>query len=133
MKISRKNFVKGVALGTIAAPFAIRMLSGESVAQEQSTGSLISDKQYKWKMVTTWPPNFPILGEACDLFGDLLRKMSSGRLDITVYGGGELVPPLECFDTVRSGAAEMGSGAAYYWAGKVPAAQFFATVPFGMN
>ncbi|MEM9849322.1 MAG: TRAP transporter substrate-binding protein, partial [Bacteroidota bacterium] len=47
--------------------------------------------------------------------------------------GGELVPPLECFDTVRSGAAEMGSGAAYYWAGKVPAAQFFATVPFGMN
>ncbi|MEM9888999.1 MAG: TRAP transporter substrate-binding protein [Bacteroidota bacterium] len=133
MKWSRKNFVKGIAISTIAAPFAIRVLSGESVAQEQATGNLISDKQYQWKMVTTWPPNFPILEAACDRFSDMLRKMSSGRLDIRVYGGGALVPALECFDAVRSGAAEMASGAAYYWAGKVPAAQFFATVPFGMN
>ena len=27
----------------------------------------------------------------------------------------------------------MGHGAAYYWAGKVPAAQFFTAVPFGLN
>ena len=27
----------------------------------------------------------------------------------------------------------MGNGAAYYWAGKIPAAQFFGSVPFGMN
>jgi TRAP-type mannitol/chloroaromatic compound transport system substrate-binding protein len=27
----------------------------------------------------------------------------------------------------------MGHGAAYYWAGKVPAAQFFSAVPFGMT
>ena len=59
--------------------------------------------------------------------------MSGGRLDIHVYGGGELVPALEAFDAVRSGAAEIGSGAAYYWAGKAPATQFFASVPFGMN
>ena len=31
------------------------------------------------------------------------------------------------------GAVEMGHGVAYYWAGKVPAAQFFGAVPFGMN
>jgi TRAP-type mannitol/chloroaromatic compound transport system substrate-binding protein len=27
----------------------------------------------------------------------------------------------------------MGHGAAYYWAGKVPAAQFMSAVPFGMT
>jgi len=27
----------------------------------------------------------------------------------------------------------MGHGAAYYWAGKIPAGQFFTAVPFGMN
>jgi len=43
------------------------------------------------------------------------------------------VPALETFDAVSSGTADMGSGASYYWAGKSPAAQFFAAVPFGMN
>ena len=51
----------------------------------------------------------------------------------TVFGGGELVPPLGVFDAVSSGTVEMGHGASYYWAGKVPAAQFFASVPFGLN
>ncbi|MEM8525553.1 MAG: TRAP transporter substrate-binding protein [Bacteroidota bacterium] len=133
MVLSRKNFVKGIAIGTVAAPFAIRALTGDAIAQEDSTSSSVSTEKFQWKMVTTWPPNFPVLGEGCTYFADLVRKMSNGRMEIKVYGGGELVPALECFDTVRSGAAEMGSGAAYYWAGKSPAAQFFATVPFGMN
>ena len=59
--------------------------------------------------------------------------MSGGRLKITVYGGGELVPPLGVFDAVSQGTVEMGSSAAYYWAGKCPASQFFAAIPFGFN
>ena len=51
-------------------------------------------------------------------------------MDITVYGGGELIPALEGFDAVRNGAVEMNHGAAYYWAGKVPAAQFFCDGSF---
>lgn len=54
-------------------------------------------------------------------------------MNITVYGGGELIPALEGFDAVSNGAVEMNHGAAYYWAGKIPASQFFAAVPFGMN
>ncbi len=54
-------------------------------------------------------------------------------MEITVYGGGELIPSLEGFDAVSNGAVEMNHGAAYYWAGKLPASQFFAAVPFGMN
>lgn len=133
MALSRKNFVKGIAVGTIAAPFAIKALTGDALAQQENTSGSVSTERFEWKMVTTWPPNFPILGEGCVRFADLVRTMSNGRMEIKVYGGGELVPALECFDAVRSGAAEMGSGAAYYWAGKTPAAQFFATVPFGMN
>ena len=84
-------------------------------------------------MTTTWSPNMPVLGEGCNLLSKWIYKMSAGRLDIKVYGGGELVPSLECFDAVSHGAVEMGSGASYYWAGKIPAAQFFSSVPFGMN
>lgn len=132
MKITRKTFAKGVALGTLSLPLVLRNLMGENQAQGGSPG-IITDKKYQWKMVTTWPPNFPIIGETCTYFANLVNQLSAGRIEIRVYGGGELVPALESFDAVRSGAAEMSSGCAYYWAGKSPAAQFFGAVPFGMN
>jgi len=133
MKLSRKTFVKGAALGTLSLPLFLRGLMDNGQAQQQSGPNIITNKKYEWKMVTTWPPNFPIIGAACDYFANRVRTMSNGRIDIKVYGGGELVPALEAFDAVRSGAAEMSSGCAYYWAGKIPAAQFFGAVPFGMN
>ncbi len=88
---------------------------------------------FQWKLVTTWPKNFPGLGEAPEHFAAKVDAMSNGRLKIKVYGAGELVPALEVFDAVSQGTADAGHGAAYYWKGKVPAAQFFATVPFGLN
>lgn len=84
-------------------------------------------------MVTTWPPGFPILQEACELLASWVRDMSGGQLSIKVYGAGELIPAFECFEAVSVGTAAIASGASYYWAGKVPAAQFFSSVPFGLN
>lgn len=131
-KINRKRFFASIAAGTIALPFLFR-LGGRPQAQSSSGPGIISGKKYQWRMVTTWPPNFPVLGEGCNKFAEWVREMSGGRIEIKVYGGGELVPALETFDAVRNGAAEMGSGAAYYWAGMAPAATFFTAVPFGMN
>ncbi len=131
-KFSRKRILQGIALGTISLPLFLRGLLHENRAQGGGTNTF-SSRTYEWKMVTTWPPNFPVIGETCQLFADLCESMSGGRIKIRVYGAGELVPALECFDAVRTGAAEVASGAAYYWAGKAAAAQFFATVPFGMN
>ena len=91
------------------------------------------DHIFHWKMTTTWPPNFPVVGEVAEKYAQWVKEMSNGQIQIKVYGGGELVPPLEAFDAVSQGSIEMGCGAAYYWAGKTPAAQFFAAVPFGMN
>ena len=101
----------------------------------QSTGAQAASdgKVYRWKMITTWPKNLPGLGTAPERMAENLRIMSNGRLDIKVYGSGELVGPFEVFDAVSQGTAEMGHGAAYYWRGKIPIAAMFATVPFGMN
>ncbi len=132
MPISRKTFVKSIAAATLLLPIGIKAVMGKG-NKTSSNGSGISSKTYSWKMVTTWPPNFPILDEACKLFASIIEEMSGGRIKIRVFGGGELVPSLEIFDAVRNGAAEIGHGSAYYWAGKSPAASFFATVPFGMN
>ena len=109
------------------------------IACSEQTPSALSSQQadisqtYQWKMVTTWPPGFPVLQKGAERFADNIRAMSNGRLDIKVYAGGELIPPLQAFDAVSQGSVEMGHGSAYYWAGKVPEAQFFSTVPFGMT
>lgn len=90
-------------------------------------------EKVKWKLVTSWPKNFPGLGRAPETFADYVNTMSDGRLDITVYGAGELVPAFEVFDAVSSGSAQMGHAGAYYWKGKIPAAPIFSAIPFGMN
>ncbi len=87
----------------------------------------------EWIMVTTWPPGFPILQEACQRLADQVAAMSDGRFVIKVYGSGELIPAFECFEAVSLGTAAIASGASYYWAGKIPEAQFFSSVPFGLN
>lgn len=127
-QIKRRDFFRtGTLLGGSALIFG---------CGQQQTGdapAVTSTKSFQWNLVTAWPPHFPVMGEGLDMMATWIAKMSQGRLKIKVFGGGELVPALETFDTVSQGIAEMGHGAAYYWAGKVPAAQFFTAVPFGMN
>lgn len=131
-KINRKEFLKtaaAITAGSILLPGCKtedQPLQGESPA-------IITDKKFRWYMVTTWPPNFPIIGSACQRFAQKVLEMSGGQLEIKVYGADELIPALEVFEAVSSGTAQAGHGAAYYWTGKVPAAQFFTTVPFGLN
>ena len=99
-----------------------------------SDGAAAEPQQtFKWSLVTTWPKNLPGMGLAPEKLADLVETMSQGRLTIKVYGAGELVPALEVFEAVSQGTVEMGHGAAYYWRGKVPEAQFFTAVPFGLT
>jgi len=106
---------------------------GQKPADQAKAANTASSKVYNWKMVTTWPPNFPVFQEGVERFAADVKQMTNGRLNIKVYAGNELVPPLGTFDAVSQGTVELGHGAAYYWAGKVPAAQFFTAVPFGLN
>jgi len=120
--MKRRDFVKSVGAGSLAVGAAI---AGAPVAH--------ASEKIKWKMVTTWPKNFPGLGTGANNLARLITEMSGGRLEVKVYGAKELVGALEIFDAVSRGTAEMGHGAAYYWKGKTEAAQFFAAVPFGLT
>jgi TRAP-type mannitol/chloroaromatic compound transport system substrate-binding protein len=86
-----------------------------------------------WKLVQTWPKNLPGLGAAPEFFADRVNKLSGGRLQVRVYGAGEIVPAFEVFDAVSQGVAELGHGAAYYWKGKIPSSVFYTAVPFGLT
>lgn len=130
---SRRQFLKKGSLVLAAGAGGLAIACQGDKKADISSPYINFNNTFEWKITTTWPPNFPVLGEGCSLLARWIDEMSGGRLKIKVYGGGELIPPLESFEAVSNGAIEMGHGGAYYWAGKTPASQFFATVPFGMN
>ena len=104
-----------------------------SIAGAGSSRAAAGQKKIRWRMVTSWPPAFPVLQTGVDRFARRVGELTGGRLSIHVYAGGELVPPLGVFDAVSSGSVECGHSAAYYWAGKCNAAQWFTCVPFGLD
>ena len=118
--INRRSFVKSAAAGATLATTAL-------------ASPAISSDTFSWKMVTTWPKNFPGLGTGAQRIADAITKMSNGRLTVKLYAAGELVPPFEAFDAVREGKAEMTHDASYYWVAKHKAFPFFCTVPGGLT
>ncbi len=126
--MKRRDFIARAGAGVLLGG-ALGGCENEQQRPAEQTDTLIR----KWKMVTTWPRNFPVLGTGAEYLAGLITKLSNGRLQVKVYAAGELVPAFEGFDAVSQGVAEMGHGAAYYWKGKNPVFQFFSTVPFGMN
>jgi len=116
-------------IATLGSAAAVTACSGPTVSSDGPAPT----QRFRWKMVTTWPPNFPGLGTAVNTLARYLSEMTSGRLTLDVYAAGELIPAFEVFDAVSRGTAEIGHGAAYYWRGQSEAAQFFCTVPFGMT
>ncbi len=88
---------------------------------------------YKWRLVTAWPKNYPGLGMAPERIAQLVEEMSDGQMKITVFGAGEQVPAFGVFDAVSSGPHHLGHSGGYFWSGKVPVAQFFTGVQFGLT
>ena len=83
------------------------------------------------KVAACQPTNLPGLGDAILSVADRVRAMTSGRIEFDVQEPGALVPALEVLDAVSSGTVESGFGPAGFWAGKMPAAPLFSSVPFG--
>jgi len=139
--MSQKSFESRYSPAIILALLAALMLVLSLwVVDHNRRGSTVKSRAsddaqaiFQWKLVTTWPKNYPGLGLGPENFARLVDEMSNGRLRVHVYGAGEMVPAMGVFDAVSQGVVEMGHGASYYWTGKVPAAVFFTSVPFGLT
>lgn len=133
--MKRRSFLGKLGWGTALTGAALfsACKSNDPQSTPTATAKAVKASSFKWKMVTTWPQNFPGLGTGANYLAETIQEMSNGRIEIKVYGAGELVPAFEIFDAVSRGTAQMGHGAAYYWKGKAAAAQFFAAIPFGLT
>ncbi|MDJ0980139.1 MAG: twin-arginine translocation signal domain-containing protein, partial [Kiloniellales bacterium] len=113
--MKRRGFLKGAAVAGLAGATASSL-----------PAPAVSQGIKRWRMVTTWPKNFPGLGTGAELLAQLIERGTEGKLQVTVFGGGEVVKPFDSLEAVAGGEVEMGHGAPYYWKKQVPAVQFMA-------
>lgn len=123
MTDNRRQFLKTAALAGAATATGLTAGSAPAIAKGIR----------QWKMVMTWQKALPGLGTGAVRLAERITQMSEGRLEIKVYGGGELVPALGCFDAVSDGTAEMAHAAPYYWLSKNRSTAFFCAVPGGLT
>ena len=101
--MKRRQFLKGASVGV-----------GAVAASVAAPAVVSAQESLNWRMVMPWPKGTPGLGTNAEKFAAMVKEMSGGRLNISVFGGGEIVPPFECMDAVEQGVVEMAHGTPYY-------------------
>jgi len=121
--MKRRNFLNNATLAGIGATASTSLLSAPALSQGRR----------EFRLVTTWPRDFPGVGTTAQRFANCVNTASEGRINIKLFAAGELVAPFDSFDAVASGEADMYHGTEYYWADKPKAFKFFAAVPLGFT
>ena len=130
-KISRRKILQATGLAAASGLISACNNGGSPDKPAESTKTI--KKKREWKMVTTWPKNFPGLGTGAQRIADNITSMSDGRLTVKLFAAGELVPAFECFDAVRENKAQMFHASPYYWINKNKSMPFFGAVPGGVT
>ena len=134
--MKRRDLLFGT--GALAGGAAVAgVLAGDAPARPVQSSAVASPNLARglkqFRMATSWPKDFPGLGQMPVRFAEALREMSDGALEVKVYSAGELVGATDVFDACQTGAVDMYHSAEYYWQGKSKAFSFFTAVPNGMT
>lgn len=116
---SRRGFLAGAGVSAVAAS----TFPAPAIAQDIR----------RWTMVTSWPRDLPGPGTAANEMARRITAVSGGRIEVEVYGAGEIVPADQVFDAVADGTAEIYHSVPSYWRSKSVGSLFFGSCPFGMT
>lgn len=94
-------------------------------------GSAAAQQPIRWDMQSTYPGALTQLGTLGKQLEQRLATMTGNRIQIKFQEPGAVVPALEAFDAVSSGAVQAAWSTPGYWTGKEVALALFASVPFG--
>ena len=109
--------------------FFLTAALGAAVAITGASGAMAG--KIRMKMESTYPSKLAQLGSLGKTLEHNINTASGGSIQVKFYEPGALVPPLELFDAIRSGAVDAAWSTPGYWQGKEPALALFASVPFG--
>lgn len=89
------------------------------------------EKRVRWKMASAFPGKLVQLGSLGKNLSEKVDRVSGGNIQLKFFEPHALVPPLEMFDAVSTGAIDAAWSTPGYWFGKEKALALFAAVPFG--
>ena len=121
----------GLIAGLIIGSFILNPEEDSAGKEVAMTATEPTAEPIRWKMASSFPGELVQLGTQGKMIEERLRVLSGGTMELRFFEPNALVPPLEIFDAVSTGAVNAGWTVSGYWAGKVPALQFFTAVPFG--
>jgi TRAP-type mannitol/chloroaromatic compound transport system substrate-binding protein len=122
----------GLAAG-LAGGYVAWQSGGANTAPSGEAPVAAAPATVKMKMASSFPSSMVQIGSMGVHLSKSIDEVSGGALEVKFFEPGALVPALEIFDAVSTGAIDAGWTASGYWAGKIPALQFFTAVPFGPN
>ena len=101
--------------------------------EEKHSFFINKGRKIEIKLATSWPANFPIMGEGVEEFAKRVAKASNNEVIIKVFGKNLLVPALGVFDACSAGQIKAFHSGPYYWKGKNAAFSLFGGFPFGFT
>lgn len=120
--MERREFLKQAGLGLAAG-------AGVSAAPAQAAAL----PEVKWRLASSFPKTLDTIYGAAETLSKRVAKLTDGKFQIRVFGGGELVPGLQVLDAVSQGTVQCGHTAGYYYVGKNKAFAFDTAIPFGLT
>lgn len=87
----------------------------------------------RWRLTSSFPRDLAITYSTAEIFSRVLKEMSGGKFEISVFPADELMPAQGVLDGVRRGSVECGHTAGYYYIDKDETFAFDASIPFGLN
>jgi len=118
--MERRSFVRGAGLaGVLAAGTAPAIVHAQA--------------QLRWRLASSFPKSLDTIFGAADVFAKKVSELSSGKFQISIHAGGELMPAFGVVDGVQNGTVEMAHTAPYYFFGKDETFALGCAIPFGLN
>ena len=127
----RREFIKKAAIITVGT--AALSGCGENSSPPSKSVNINKNKKVRIKLATSWPANFPIMGEGVARFAKRVEVISGGSIKIKVHPKNELVPAFGVFDATSIGAIDAYHSASYFYKGKNEAFNLFTGFPFGLT
>ena len=118
--MKRRAFLKQAGAGVAATAIAM-----PAVAQTAAP--------VRWRLAASWPRSLDALYGAVEAMCQRVGQLTDKKFMIQIFGGGEIVPPLQVWDAVQNGTIECGHTLTSFYFGKNPVVAFDSGLAFGLN
>lgn len=125
MKLNKRN---GISIFIVISLFFLEIIM--ITFEAQFANAQAPAKVYKWRMQSIDPP--ALIGPQITqkAFCERVKKMSNGRIDITLFTAGQLTPTLEIVGSLAKGTVDISYSSSVYYTGSIPEANIdLVTLP----